>query len=568
MDLTLVAVVGVISIVAVAAFSQRMGVAAPLSLLVVGIGLSYVPGLPDVHVEPEWILAGVLPPLLYSAAVTMPAQDFRRNFKAISGLAVLLVVVTTLAAGALFYLVMPGLGWPAAFALGAVVSSTDAVAATSLGRKLGLPSRLLAVLEGEGLINDASALVLLRSAVAAMAGAVSLWQVAGDFVYSVVVAIVIGAVVGYANVHIRRWFNDTIFNTSVSFVIPFLAFVPTEKAGASGVLAVVVTGLVTGHLSHRYLRAQDRISEDLNWRTVAFLLESAVFLLMGLSIESLVDEVRAEGLSLGESVLIGLLTAASVVAIRMIFVIPLVASLRRDERRAAARAPRYKRWSERLDMLGDDAESGNFREDFVARRVRRTTADIDFVLTERLGLRGGVILAWAGMRGAVTLAAAQTLPLDTPYRAELILVAFVVAVTTLLVQGLSLPLVIRWVKVPGDDADRLSTEFGNLLGELADAADAALDSAEHSDPEIVALARDHNLIGRHEVRGGAVPDPEHDLRYEEYLRLRLEALAAEREHLLGVRARGTYSSRAISAANRRLDLEDARLGVLSRRLTE
>lgn len=448
MDLTVIAVIGVSSIVAVAAFSKRIGLAAPLVLVVVGIVLSFLPGVPDVDVEPEWILAVVLPPLLYSAAVSMPAQDFRRNFKSISGLAVLLVVVTTAGTGVLFHLLIPDMGWATAFALGAVVSPTDAVAATSVGRKLGLPSRLLTVLEGEGLVNDASALVLLRSAVAAMAGAVSPWHVAGDFVYSVIAATVIGAVVGVIGVRVRGWVNDTVLNTALSFIVPFVAFVPAEEAGASGVLAVVVCGLVTGHLAPRHLKAQHRIGEEMNWHTVAFLLESAIFLIMGLSLEHLIDEVQDSGLSVGEAILFGLIASAFVIAARMVFVIPLVAVLKRDERRAAASLPRLERRQERLDRL-DEAEGISTRRKFrIERRVNRASADADFLLSERLGWRGGVVLAWSGMRGAITLAAAQTLPEDTPYRAELILMAFVVAVATLLLQGSTLPIVIRWVKIP------------------------------------------------------------------------------------------------------------------------
>lgn len=557
MDLTVIAVIGVSSIVAVAAFSKRIGLAAPLVLVVVGIVLSFLPGVPDVDVEPEWILAVVLPPLLYSAAVSMPAQDFRRNFKSISGLAVLLVVVTTAGTGVLFHLLIPDMGWATAFALGAVVSPTDAVAATSVGRKLGLPSRLLTVLEGEGLVNDASALVLLRSAVAAMAGAVSLWHVAGDFVYSVIAATVIGAVVGVIGVRVRGWVNDTVLNTALSFIVPFVAFVPAEEAGASGVLAVVVCGLVTGHLAPRHLKAQHRIGEEMNWHTVAFLLESAIFLIMGLSLEHLIDEVQDSGLSVGEAILFGLIASAFVIAARMVFVIPLVAVLKRDERRAAASLPRLERRQERLDRL-DEAEGISTRRKFrIERRVNRASADADFLLSERLGWRGGVVLAWSGMRGAITLAAAQTLPEDTPYRAELILMAFVVAVATLLLQGSTLPIVIRWVKIPGDDADRLRTQYDELLDELVSAAEEVL--ADSDTPDAAARVRADGLVGRRDARMRAQLDPDNDSRREEYLALRLKTLAAEREALLAARSYGAYSSSTLLAAQRMLDVEEARL---------
>ena len=563
MDLTLVAVVGIAGIVSVAAFSQRLGVAAPLGLVVTGAVLSFVPGVPDVEIEPELILAVILPPLLYSAALNMPAQDFRRNFKAITGLAVLLVVVTTAGAGVLFHLLIPDLGWAACFALGAVVSPTDAVAATAVGRRLGLPSRLLTVLEGEGLVNDASALVLLRSAIAAMAGAVSLWHVAGDFVFSVVVATLVGIVVGIVNVRIRGLFEDTVFNTAVSFILPFVAFLPTEELGASGVLAVVVTGMVTGHLGPRYLRAADRVAEKLNWRTVAFLLESAIFLTMGLSLEHLLDEVDEAGLPAGQGLLIGLAASGFVIAVRMVFVVPLVAVLARDERKAAETLRVLERRRAKLARRYAEVDLPPRRRAHIRRRFDRATADAGFLVTEKLGWRGGVVLAWAGMRGAITLAAARSLPVDTPYRAELILIAFVVAMTTLLLQGLTLPTVIRLVKVPGDDQDRLRADYGNLLSELADAGEKELAAAASGvESQVVERVRTDSLIGKREARGSSSPDPEHDERREQYIRLRLLTIAAEREALLRARSRGVYSSQTLGAAQRRLDLEETRLQAL------
>lgn len=262
MELIIIAVAAVVAIVAVAAISERIAVAAPLSMVVVGIALSFLPGLPKIQVDPEWILAGALPPLLYATAVHVPAHDFRRDFKAIAGLAVPLVVLTTICCGLLFHALLPGLGLAFAFALGAVVSPTDAVAATSVGRRLGLPSRLLTIIEGEGLVNDASSLVLLGSAVAATTGTVHLWKVGLDFLYAVAVAIVVGLVVGYANIRVRPLLKDPVLSTAASFVIPFLAWVPAEELDASGVLAVVVAGLVTGHLSPGELQGQGPAGRD------------------------------------------------------------------------------------------------------------------------------------------------------------------------------------------------------------------------------------------------------------------------------------------------------------------
>ncbi|MFC7308103.1 cation:proton antiporter [Streptomyces monticola] len=572
MELTLVAVIGVVSIVAVAVFSERLGLAAPLSLVVVGIALSFIPGVPHPEIEPEWILGGVLPPLLYSAAVNMPVVDFRRNLKPISGLAVLLVVVSTLGAGWLFHGLLPEIGWPAAFALGAVISPTDAVAATSVGRRLGLPRRLLTVLEGEGLVNDASALVLLRSAVAAIAGTFSLWGIVGEFVYAVVVAIAIGVAVGMVNVRVRGLLGDAVLNTAISFVVPFVAYLPAEELGASGVLAVVVAGVVTGHQSSRFLRATDRLAESTNWRTLAFLLESGMFLLMGLSVKTLIDQVHDSGLGAGRALVIGLLAAALVIVVRVVFVAPLVAGMRREQERAAAAKPRIEQIEARLRGTGGTEPDERLRnvtpekKARLQRRVTKVSADVEFRLNETLGWRGGVVLAWAGMRGAITLAAAQSLPDDTPDRAQLILIAYVVATTTLLLQGLTLPAVIRSVRIPPDDPDRVRGEYVRLLGDLTQAAESVLGDPQLTDRDgkpfgerAVSQVRSESRPRRHD-EGAEGPLTEEEVgSRDQYLQLRLRVLTAQSECLLAARSTGTYGSAVLNQAQTMLDVDTARL---------
>ena len=189
-------------IVAAGAFSKKLGVAAPLLLILIGFGFSYIPGAPN-YVPHELILMGLLPPILYSAAINVPIVDFRRNFRTISALSVALVVGTAFATGTVLYFLFPALDYPAAIAIGAVISPTDAVAATALGKRLGLPPRLVSILEGESLVNDATALVMLRSAIAAIGATVTFWEVAGDFIFAVTVAIAIGLVVGFVTVFVR-----------------------------------------------------------------------------------------------------------------------------------------------------------------------------------------------------------------------------------------------------------------------------------------------------------------------------------------------------------------------------
>ncbi len=563
MELTIIVIGGVVAIVAVASLSERIAVAAPLSLVVVGIALSFLPGLPEIQVDPEWILAGALPPLLYATAVRMPALDFRRDFKAIAGLAVLLVVLTTVCCGLLFNTLLPGLGLASALALGAIISPTDAVAATSVGRRLGLPSRLLTILEGEGLVNDASSLVLLSSAVAATTMTVHLWKVGLDFVYAVVVAVAVGLVVGYLNVRIRSLLKDPVLSTAVSFVVPFLAWVPAEELGASGVLAAVVTGLVTGHQGPGVLAARDRLTETVNWETIAFLLESGIFLLMGLQLKTLIDQDDAAGLSAGQAVWIGLAAAALAVLLRMMFVAPLVAALRHDAARGASAKPELERMQSRV---ADPQLAQRFSPRRVARigqRVTRLLADIDFYVAEGFGWRGGVVLAWSGMRGVVTVAAAQSLPDSIPYRPQVVLIAFVVAATTLLVQGLTLPRVIRALKISGDDAAADRAEYADLVTALSGTAAAVLDDPALCLPD--GRPYDETVLDRVRedalARGGFAAPPAAGTvsPREQYRGLMLQILAAERAELLAVRSEGGYTSRTLTRAQRALDLTEATL---------
>lgn len=245
MNPELLLALGVVAIVVVNAVARRVGVAAPLVLVLVGVGVSLLPSVPPVHVEPELVLGGVLPLLLYSSAVSMPTMDFRRELRSISGLSVVLVVVTSVGLGLFFSRVIPGLDLAMGVALGAVISPTDAVA-TTIVKRLGAPPRVVTMLEGESLLNDASALVLLRAAVAATAAAVSFGSIVGDFARAVLIAVVIGGVVGLLNLRVRRAVRNASAGTALSLTAPLLASVPTEHFGASGLVAAVTAGLVTG----------------------------------------------------------------------------------------------------------------------------------------------------------------------------------------------------------------------------------------------------------------------------------------------------------------------------------
>ncbi|PJJ71792.1 CPA1 family monovalent cation:H+ antiporter [Diaminobutyricimonas aerilata] len=563
MEIGFVAVLGLLAIVAVSAFAPKVGVAAPLILTVVGIAFGLLPGVPDVEVPPEWILAGVLPPLLYSSAITLPVVDFRRDFGTISALSVVLVVVSAVLTGLVLAALLPGVGLASAIALGAVISPTDVVAATSIGKRLGLPSRLTTILEGEGLVNDATALVLLRSAVAV--GALSTdvemdaLDVVGDFGYAVAVAVAIGFVVGFATVWVRRRLADPVLDTAISFAVPFLAYLPAEHLDASGVLAVVVAGLYTGHNGARHFSAQARIAQRLNWRTVQFVLENAVFLVMGVQITSIVSEVVESRASVVLAVVIGLVLSLVLAVVRFLFVAPLLLAVRRSMRRAERGHRRFERVLEywrSLRMLDPRQER---RRERAETAFERRGNDLAQLRTEGLGWRGGLVLGWSGMRGVVTLAAAQSLPVDTPDRAQLVLIAFTVAITTLLVQGSTLPWVIRRSGVRGSDETADNRELATLLDEINEAGLTTLDD-EDPDDEVVQRVRHDTLLGAQSAWERArVDDGDVEAPHSRYRALRRDVLAAEREALLDARSRRAYPSRILRRAQALLDLEETRL---------
>ncbi len=564
LELAVFGVAAVLIIVAVAAIAPKLGVAAPILLVLVGIGVGYLPGVPDFEFPPELILTIVLPPILYSAAVNVPLADFRRNLRSITGLSVLLVIISAFGSGLLLYALLPDLNLAAAIALGAVISPPDAVAATAVGKRLGLPPRLVTVLEGEGLVNDATALVMLRSAIAATAGALSFWGAVGDFVLAVTLAVVLGAVVGAVTVYVRSKLDSAVLTTAISFTVPFLAYVPTEEVGGSGALAVVVAGLITGHASASRFSPQDRISERTNWRTAQLLLENGVFLLMGFELSALIESVDgdADGIGLLHAVGIGLLATIALVVIRVLFVIPLVLMLRREQRRAELVAPRVEQFLKRVTAPGLAGARPRLVD-----RAKRASADIAFYRDEGLGWRGGAVLAWSGMRGVVTLAAAQSLPADFPYRPQLVLIAFTVAIVTLVVQGGTLPLLIRKLGVTGTDADADARELASLADEVFDVARESLANpelrrADGGEYDAELLEQVQAVASRMSRLLSKSVDLDENAQDTHVQRRELTRILLDNAQLalLDARSSGSYSSRTIEQAQHRLDAEALRFG--------
>ncbi len=507
----------VIAVGVVAGLCDRFGLPTPLVLVVVGAAASFLPAVPEVQLDPDLVLHVLLPPLLYATSVRTSLFDFRHNELSIVALSVVLVVVTTVVVGWVTWLVLPGVAVAAALALGAVVAPPDAVAAAALGRRLGLPRKVATLLEQESLVNDAAALIALSVALSALTTSPSPQEVVGDFVWAVVGALLVGGAVATLLAVVRARLRDPVLDTLISFVAPYLAFLPAEELHASGVLATVVTGLVLAHLSPRIQTASARVTEMITWRTVAFVLENAVFLVIGLQLPGLLSGAADSGLGAGRiAAVCGAVLAATVVA-RALFIFGLAGILRRG-------TPWMRRqaWSR--------------------------------------GVAG--LVSWAGMRGVVTLAAAQLLPGDIPDREVLLLAAFTVVVGSLLLQGSTLPWLVRRIGLPPPDP----AEDALRAAELGDAASAAglrrlYELVTGEEPAgVVERLRDRSVARSNaawERLGRPLADQETPS--NAYARLRMEMLAAEREVVVRARDDGTAPHEVLSAALAAIDVEESLL---------
>lgn len=581
-EYSLIAVGVLVLVVAVAMLAGRIGIATPLVLVVVGIGIGYIPGVPLIEIDPEIILLAVLPPILYAAAVNVPIIDLRRNLAPITVLSVVLVIISAFVVGALLHLAVPAIPFAAAVALGAVVAPTDAVAATSIGKRVGMPPRLVTILEGESLVNDATSLVLLRTAIAAVAGGFVFWEAAGQFAYAVALALVIGFIVGAITVWVRSKLTNPVYDTVISFAVPFLAFVPSEYLGASGVLAVVVTGLYSGHHAPHKFSATARINERLNWRTVQFILENGVFLLMGLELHKLVDDIGKSELQLDHTALIGLGVVGVLVLLRMAFMGPLTWGLARALPRYEARASGWRDTVLRANDAEVNTETQQLKLSQMRRAARRTEADAAHAREQGLDWRGATILGWSGMRGVVTLAAAQSIPTSVPFRSQLVLIAFVAAVATLLLHGLTLPSLIRKLRPQGPSSNDRRQELVALTTDLVEAGLTAVDAEIENERELAANNSDYPMpserviararssaqssiaplafaLSHGDVEAVSAVHSEAEREARTYLRLAHAALEAQRATLLEERAVGQYSSHALAAAANALDQHEMRL---------
>ena len=571
MEYLILGIIVVAVVVALSAISDRLGIAPPLILMLVGVGISFLPFVQSIVIQPEWILEGVLPPLLYATAIAMPTVDLRRDFSAIGGLSVILVVISAVLLGLVLHWLIPDISLPMGIALGAILSPTDA-AATTIVKRLGVPGRVRIILQGESLLNDATSLVILRSAVAAIAVSVSFWHVIGSFLWAAAVAAIIGIIVGWAGVRIRQLIHDSAAATAISILIPFVAYFPTELCHASGFVAVVAAGLTAAQLGPTHLEARQRVSEQMNWHTIEFLLEGAVFLGMGLELYGLMVDLHRTHEKLWLAFAMAGLAIVMTLVIRWVYLDLLLHGMSDKANRQAERTEKLRRLrdSVRPASTPDQPESDpsastpadkpklSFREAFrhnrnqalrkrgkqlrtrmnqadpatrarfdrrmrqLRARFQRYLADVDYLIHQPLGIKEGTLLTWAGMRGVVTLAAAQTLPQNIPHRSLLIVIAFLVAAGSLVLQGGTLPWLVKVLGLAGQD--------GIPEGEwdtLQEALDKAADEGKWDDlpPEQVPLAK----------------------------------VRAKRQALLDLRSTGTYSSHCLSLAMTRLDAQEISL---------
>jgi CPA1 family monovalent cation:H+ antiporter len=386
-----------IGIVMIAIVADRLRIAYPILLVVAGIGVALLPLKHRVELQPDLVLLVFLPPLIYDASLDTSARDLRTHWRPILLLAVGLVLVTMTAVAVVIHALVGGMGWAPAFALGAIVSPPDSVAATQIAGKLGLPRRLVTILGGEGLMNDATALTAYQVAVAAVGSAFTLGDVVGKFFFAVVVGIAIGIAVGWLGCRALRFTETPVIENTMLLILPFAAYLPADKLRASGVLAVVATGLYFGRYGSGALTAAARLQQREIWDLIVFLLTGMSFLLIGLELRPILDSlVNRESGSL-------LIEASSVVGVVIVG-------------RMA--------W-----MFMTTALPGGQRL-FGATRATRSWQET-------------TVVGWAGMRGAVSLAAALALPQSFPQRELVVFLTFAVIVATLVGQGLTLPPLIR-----------------------------------------------------------------------------------------------------------------------------
>lgn len=517
----------------VTALARSREIAAPLLLVAVGLAVSLVPGLDELNIEPELLLTVVLPPLLHAAALESSFTNFRARIRPIAHHGVLQVIATSFVLGWIAFLLIPDLPLASAIVLGAVIAPPDAVTAAAIGRQLKLPRGVMTVLGGESLINDAAALTIYRMAVTAAVGTTpTLGEGLGVFALAVAVGVVLGLAFGMLAQLARQHIPDVQVATLLGVLVPFIAYLTAEELNGSGVLAVVTAGLYVGHNLPR-ARAAGRLQEHTVWASINLLLESLVFAYIGLQLKSVVAELLGSGRPMGAILLATLLILLSVMAFRVLWMF------------ASNYLPGVSH------LIGSGRRRGS--------RWRRTT-----------------VLSWAGMRGVVTLAAAGAIPFTTdsgaplPGREVIQFVAAVVTVGTILLQGTTLPLLIRRLGITDPEEARIDDQAEAEARRTAtNAALAYLDGLTPGEAEcersaldrMVARMRDmvehQGLAAAEQV--GRTPAERADTSTRTFSELRRNIIAVQRSAIADERDAGHLDDEVLRRVLRELDLQEAAL---------
>jgi monovalent cation/hydrogen antiporter len=515
-----------VAVAGLSALARRLSLPYPIVLVIGGALLGFVPGMPKVNLDPNVVLVVFLPLLVYGAAFFANLNDIRSNLRGITLSSVGLVLATMVAVAVVAHALIDGLSWAASFTLGAIVSPTDTLAGAQIMRRLEFPRFFVSAIEAEGLFNDATALVCFRVAVAAVvSGSFSLVDAGWKFLAAAAGGVAIGLVAGWIIAQLRSRTTDAQTSVTISLFSGYAAFIPANAIGASGVLAAVTTGLYMGIKGPSVIPSRIRLQGTFVWEMLDFIVNASLFVLVGLQLRAVVDRLGAY--APGKLVLYAALVSVAVIATRIIWFFTTPYLIRVLDRRPSQRA-------------------------------------------RRVGARPRVVLAWAGMRGAVSLAAALSLPLTThahepfPDRDLMIFLTFAVIFATLVVQGLSLPALIKALAIQRDGSEESEEIRARLVATKA--ALAQLDELESEDwtredtIERMRAAYDYRKR-RFAARAGKIEDDGYEDRSLAYQHVVQLVLAAQREALVRARNSGDISNETMNAVIQDLDLEESRLEI-------
>lgn len=507
-------------VTALAQVTDKIKIPYPILLVIVGIGIGFLPGLPSIYIDPDLVFLVFLPPVLYAAAWTTSWPDFKANSRPIGLLAVGCVLFTTTMVAVVAHYFIPGFGWAESFILGAIISPPDAVAATSATKGLGMPRRIITILEGESLVNDATGLIAYRYAIGAAAtGTFIFWLASFNFLYVAIVGILIGLVIGL----VIKWVhkitpNNPTTDTALTLITPYIAYLGAEEIHTSGVLAVVTSGLYLSWNSGEIFSHQVRLQANSVWDTLIFLLNAIIFILIGLQLPMILNHIQ--NYSITTLIGYGLVISVATIVLRIVWVYP---------------ATYLPRW--------------------LVKRIRRD---------DPANIRYASIVAWSGMRGIVSLAAALALPevlasgAAFPNRDLIIFLTFCVIFSTLVLQGLTLPVLVRWLNVQSGNAEHKEEQEARL--QLTSAV------IEHIE-ENYALLEDSVLnqiktkyeIRIQRIRKDQIEQKLNNDQINELHRIQHELIRIERTSLLQMRRKGQISEEVVRRLEYELDLEETRL---------